>query len=286
MKVGIVGTGVMGTPMVHNLLQEGWEVVVWNRTPQKARPLLERGARWAPTPRALAEQVDIIGVVLANHEVTRAVFHQKDGLIEGIREGTVVVDHGTNPPAWALEASREVTLRGGKYVDVPVLGSKPQAERRELVLLAGGSREDLADLEPYFRALGHHVIYTGALSRGCLLKLNLNLMIALINGALAEGFALSRAFGLNPAWFVEALNASALASPYLRIKGEKLLQEDFSEQFGLRLMAKDLRLILQEALARRFPMVLGMAAYALYQCGENAGLSEKDVIAVIQTYDR
>lgn len=234
MKVGIVGTGVMGTPMARNLLREGFDVVVWNRTPAKARPLLEEGARWASIPRALAEQVDVVGVVLANHEATKAVFYQREGILEGVREGIVIVDHGTNPPAWARQAHHEVAVRGGMYVDVPVLGSKPQAENRELVLLIGGSRDELSALVPYFQAIGKHQIYTGHRSLGCLLKLNLNLMIALINAALAEGFALSKSFGLNPSWFIEALQASALNSPYLQIKGEKLLREDFSEQFGLR----------------------------------------------------
>ena len=286
MKVGIVGTGVMGYPMAENLLRAGFEVHVWNRTPQKARPLLEQGARWAQTPRELASRVDIVGVMLANHEVTRAVFHGEDGLLAGLKEGVWVVDHGTNPPAWAREAHREVTLRGAQYVDVPVLGSRPQAEARALVLLAGGDPETLAPLLPYFQAIGKHTIYTGVLGQGCLLKLNLNLMIALVNAALAEGFAMARQFGLDPAWFVEALKESALASPYIAIKGDKLLAGDFSEQFGLRLMTKDLRLIIEEALAHRFPLVLGAAAFGLYQRMENAGLGGEDVIAVVRAWDQ
>ena len=284
MEVGIIGIGIMGRAMARSLLRAGFRVWVWNRTRSKAEALAQEGAILAGTPGELVKNVKIVGVVLANHEVTREVFYKKEGVLEGIHEGVYIVDHGTNSPEWAFEAYEEVENRGGKYIDIPVLGSKIQAENGELVILAGGNEEELKGLKNYLSVLGKRIIYTGKRGNGCLLKLNLNLMIAIMNLAVAEGIALSEAFGLKPEFFMDALLHSAMASPYIKIKGEKILKQDFSKQFALSLMTKDLRLIMQEVIKHRFPSFLGSICYDVYQQAEVKGLGEVDLSAVKKMY--
>ena len=284
MKVGILGTGIMGRPMARNLLEAGLEVWVWNRTREKAAPLLAAGARWADTPAALARRVDVLGLVLATPEATREVFYREDGVLDGVHPGLFVVDHGTNPLAWAQEAAPLVAEAGGQYVDAPLQGSYPEAERRELVILAGGTPAGIEPLAPYFEGVGGTVVFAGELGRGVLLKLALNLITALTGAALAEASALAAAFGLGQEVFFEALEKSSLAAPFHRGKGEKLRSGDLSPQLPLKLMNKDLRLIQAEASRVRFPLFMGGNARALYTLAERMGLGEADLIAVRNVY--
>jgi len=188
MEVGIIGIGIMGRAMARSLLRAGFRVWVWDRTRSKAEALAQEGAILAETPGELVENVEIVGIVLANHEVTREVFYRKEGVLEGIHEGVYIVGHGTNSPEWA------------------------------------------------------------------------------------------------PEFFMDALLHSAMASPYIKIKGEKILKQDFSKQFALSLMTKDLRLIIEEVLKHRFPSFLASVCYDVYQQAEVKGLGEVDLSAVKKMY--
>lgn len=286
MKIGIVGTGVMGKPMAHNLQKAGHQLYIWNRTKAKAESLLQDGAVWCGQPAEVARRAEIVGLVLATHEATKEVFHGPEGLLAGVHPELWVVDHGTNPASWALDAQALVASRKGWYVDAPVMGSRPQAVAASLVVAAGTTKTASEKLVTYLEAIGSQVVWTGEVARGARLKLAVNLYLASTTAALAESLSLATASGLEPQVFLEALNTGALASPYLKLKGAKLASQDYSPQFTLSLMHKDLRLIQAEASSMRTPLFMGGAALALFALAERMGLGEADLVAVREIYQR
>lgn len=285
MKVGIIGTGAIGSAIATRQLGAGAEVYVWNRTPEHAQTVLDAGAHWCQNPAEVASSVEVLGLALATPEATRAVFYRARGILEGIRPGLWLIDHATEPLALIRELATPVAESRGTLLDAPILGNPVIiAGGQALVLL--GAEQTPAELEAYFGAISPNLALAGERGKAMLLKLALNLALALNAVALAEGTALAEAFGLTPTIYLEAWQKSMLGSPYVGLKGDKIIRGDHSPQFALGLMHKDLSLIQAEADRAGAPLFMGNQAQAIFALAERWGLGELDTTALIELYRR
>lgn len=243
MKVAFLGLGIMGRPMAANLVKAGHKVTVWNRTPGK--PL--DGARTAATPEEAARDCDVVWMCVADTKAVEQVLFGEHGVFGVLKAGMIVADSSTILPAATQRYAASLREKGCEFVDAPVTGSKTGAESGQLVFIVGGSAPAVARLEPLFSAMGKKTIHMGATGMGESAKLGMNLMIALIYEGFAEALTLTRNLGVEPAKMLELVQASMVRSGVTDYKAPFVMQRDFSPNFPLRLMHKDIHLMLEAA---------------------------------------
>ena len=244
MRIAFLGTGIMGGPMARNLAAAGHEVTVWNRTREKAEGL---GAAVADTPAEAVEGAEVVITMLTDGPAVAAIVPELDPETLWIQMSTVGV---ADTACFAA--------RHARFIDAPVLGSKPQAESGELLVLASGADRP----EEVFDAIASRVMWLAdEPGAGTRLKLTVNLWIMNLVENLAETFALAEANGLDPRLFLDAIQGRPMDSGYAHLKGEKILSGDFSPAFTLNVGTKDVRLAL--AMAEAAGLELGLAPVTL-----------------------
>jgi 3-hydroxyisobutyrate dehydrogenase-like beta-hydroxyacid dehydrogenase len=279
-KIGIIGLGLMGTAFTERLLEHGSQVFVWNRTKEKADPLLVLGAHWSDNPLADCERVIIS--LYTSDIVSSVVQLMLAGLQTGQQtenlRGKILIDTTTgNPEQSAAMYARLATL-GIQYLDAPVSGSSEQTRRGEATVMVGGERaafEACGDLWP---VLGAKVYHTGACGSAAKMKLVSNLVLGLNRAALAEALVYARGIGVDPAAALEVLRGSMAYSRVMDVKGQKMLNEDFTVQARLSQHLKDVRLILDSGVT----LPLSETHRQLLEQAEAMGLGEKDNCAIIK----
>jgi 3-hydroxyisobutyrate dehydrogenase-like beta-hydroxyacid dehydrogenase len=239
MRVAFLGLGIMGGPMAANLVKAGHEVTVWNRTPKSVD-----GATTAATPAAAAAKADVVWVCVSDTAAVEQVLFGKDGAANGLNSGQIVVDSSTISPTASLKFAERVRERGADFLDAPVTGSKIGAENATLIFIVGGREASVAKLQPLFSAMGKQVVHVGPNSHGLGAKLGMNLMIALIYEGFAEALTLARKLGVDQQKLFSLINASMVKSGVVEYKIPFVEKRDFSPNFPLRLMYKDIRLML------------------------------------------
>ncbi len=277
--IGVVGLGLMGTVITERLLEHGYRVAVWNRSPEKAAPLTAAGATWSDNPFADCQRVilslyssDVVAEVLAD-------------LQTGLHASQILIDTTTGEPEASLEHTQWLAERGIAYLDAPVSGSSQQTRQGEALIMVGGDRATFEACSDLWQALSRRVIYTGATSSASKMKLVSNLVLGLNRIALAEGLAFAKSIGVQPAAALEVLQASAAYSRAMDVKGAKMLSSDFSVQARLSQHLKDVRLILQAASTAGVELPLSETHRRLLEQAEAAGYGELDNCAVIKLYD-
>jgi 3-hydroxyisobutyrate dehydrogenase-like beta-hydroxyacid dehydrogenase len=282
-RVGFAGLGIMGRGMVKNLVAKGYPVRVWNRTRARVEEL---GLPAAATPKALAEQSDVvIGCVSDPAAVERLVFAD-DGVLAGARAGQSYIECSTVSPDLVRRLARAFQSKGCRMVEAPMTGSKLGAERGTLLFMAGGPAEVLRELEPLLLAMGSRVIRCGDVGQGALMKLIGNAVISFMLEGLCEGMVAARKGGLSPQTVLEVIAASGFASPYYGFKGDALVRRDFSTHFSIDLLVKDQSLMLAEAAALRAPLPGLAAIREVFQAARAQGLGEEDIVAVAKAIER
>lgn len=283
--IGFIGLGTMGAPMASNLLRSGFQVTVYNRTASKGEPLVQEGAQLAATPLEAASGKDVIITMISNDDSIREVYYGENGIISTLTAGTTVIDSSTISPGLVEEIAAAVESRGGHFLDAPVTGSKPAAIEGTLVFMVGGSAEVIEANRDVFDAMGKKLLHMGGNGRGAVAKLAHNTMVGIHNVALAEGFSIAVKSGVPADKFLELVQFGSAGSKQAELKGRKIIEDDFSNQFSLALMLKDLKLAssLSDATGVPTPM-LGLAK-SLFQAGYTQGYGEEDLSAVVKTYE-
>src|SRR5882672_4327811 len=243
MRVAFLGLGIMGRPMAANLVKAGNEVAVWNRTPGKT----VEGARTAGSPADAAKGAEVIWMCVSDTSAVEAVLFGPGGAAETIAAGAVVVDSSTISPSAEYEFAQRLKAKGVEYVDAPVTGSKVAAESGSLIFMAGGDEAVLARIEPLFNAMGKQVFHMGETSKGQAAKLVMNLQIALIYEGFAEALTLATKLGVNVDALLPLIQASMVRSGVVEYKAPFIMRRDFTPNFPLRLMLKDIHLALAAA---------------------------------------
>ena len=246
-KIAFLGLGIMGEPMARNLLRAGFDVHVWNRTAGKADRLVEEGARRAETPARAVDGVDACVVMVADPAALDQVLQGPDGALAALRRGAVLINMGTQAIAQIESLARSCAEAGAAFVDAPVTGSRSGAVEATLTILAGADAADLEQARPVLAKLGKTILHVGLPGDGTRAKLILNLIQAGMLVVWSEGLALGRRLGLSPSLLSQVLENSAGNSALFRYKTPFLLQRDFSTNFSLKLMDKDIKLALGEA---------------------------------------
>jgi 3-hydroxyisobutyrate dehydrogenase-like beta-hydroxyacid dehydrogenase len=263
-SIGLIGLGLMGRPMGANLLKAGYSLTVWNRTAPRAEGLVKHGAKFAASPRIVAAASDVLLTIVSDppalEEVLWGTPGKSDGALEGLRPGTVYVDSSTVSPALARRIAGACGERGARFLDAPVTGGTWGAEKGELVFMVGGEASTLKEVEPVLAAMGKRWFHLGPHGAGQTIKLAVNMILALQVEALAEALALVTSAGLPGEKLVEVLQSSMGRSGVLDVKAPMLLKGDFPASFPLRLMHKDLRLVLE--LANQLGVILPATAAA------------------------
>jgi len=279
-KVAFIGLGAMGAPMASNLRDAGFELRVYNRDAAKAAPLAGKGATVCASPAEAARGAQFVVSMVADDNATREVMLGAQGVLGTVGPGTVIVDCSTNTPAMAREVAAAAAARGCAYLDAPVSGSIAQARGRELVFMVGGEARAFAGAQPLFEAMGRMSKRMGGPGSGATIKLVNNMLSGAMNAAIAEAMSVAEAAGLDPAAAQEILNEGAAASRLTRTKIDKIRARDFSPQFQLALMEKDLRYFLSLAQEVDRPAPITSLVRSQMQAARRADLGGLDVSAI------
>lgn len=282
MRVGFLGLGIMGRPMAQNLARAGHEVTVWNRTPGKA----PEGVQVAAWPAEAARGAETVWMCVSDTAAVEALLFGANGIEPELRSGMVVVDSSTISPAATRRFAARVAARGADYVDAPITGSKAGAESAQLIFMAGGKAETLQKLDPLFRAMGREVRPMGEVGMGQSAKLAMNLMIALIYEGFAEGLTLATRLGVDAEALLGLIQASMVRSGVVDYKAPFVLRRDFSPNFPLRLMHKDIKLMLEAAREARVKLPALETVAELYEIAEEEGAADLDYAATITLLEK
>jgi len=281
MKVAFCGLGIMGRPMAANLAKAGHEVRVWNRTPKDVE-----GATRVETPAEAAKDADVLWLCVSDTAAVEQVLFGQNGAAGALRKGMIVADSSTISPKATEQFAARVREKGADYVDAPITGSKIGAENAQLIFMVGGEETTLAKLDSLFKAMGKEVRRMGSTSKGQAAKLAMNLQIALIYEGFAEGITLAKKLGVAPEALVGLIGVTMVKSGVVDYKAPFVLKHDYSPNFPLRLMHKDIKLML-EAAHEAGVKLPGLETVAkIYEEAAKEGKNDQDYAATLDIIER
>ncbi len=281
-RVAILGLGIMGGGMARRLLNQGFAVTVYNRNPDRAVPYATTGAFVAGSPREAASRADVVVSMVADDAASRSVWLGENGALAGATRGSVLIESSTLTVGWIKELSAEAAERGLDFLDAPVTGTKPHASSGELLFLVGGSPSALAAAKPVLSALGRETVHLGPVGSGALLKLINNFMCGVQAASFAEAVSLIKAGGLDRAKAEAILTGGAPGSGIVKRAAASAAANDFTPNFPLRLMAKDLGYAIHEASERGLSLQTARSALEVFKQGVAKGHGDEDFSAVVK----
>jgi len=279
MKTGFIGLGHLGKAMAKRLMAEGIELVVWNRTPEKAADLK---AEVAQSPADLAAQADLILMNLFDSEAVWSVISGTGGLLEADCTDRIIIDTSTNHFEDVLHFHEMLREKGGSYLEAPVLGSIAPALQGNLTVLVSGEKQSYTKALPLLEKIGKNIFYLEKPSLATRMKLINNLVLGSFMATLAEAIAFAEAAGIDKAGAIEMLFAGAGNSAVLNAKKEKILKEDFSTQFSSALIYKDLHYLQDLAFTLKRPLFTGAVAKELFGMTFSRDIEDQDFSAVYE----
>ena len=283
--VGYVGLGVMGSSVVRRLLAAGHDVTVWNRTREKAEPLLDSGARWADSPREVAERTDVVFTMVTNTAAVRAVTDGADGILAGLRAGKTYVDMSTASPANTRDLAARVAETGAQMLDAPVSGTSITVDQGKATIMVGGDEDAFRRVEPVLRVLGTPE-YVGENGQGLVLKLAINISLAVQMLAFSEGLLLAERDGIDAHRAAEIMTESAIGSPMLKARVPLVLDKPEETWFDVSLMHKDIRLALATAHERGVPLPSASVADKVLTEATEAGYEHHDIASMYEVLSK
>jgi 3-hydroxyisobutyrate dehydrogenase len=244
-RIGFVGTGIMGKPMVKNLLKAGYSVTVNTRTRSRAEELVSLGAEWADNPAAVAKCSDVVISCVADTPDVEAVLLGAGGVIEAAREGLICVDMSTISPAATKEMGEKLSARGVTLLDAPISGGEIGAIEAKLSIMIGGPEDAVEKVRPIMDAMGKAVTHCGPLGSGQMTKLANQVMVIHTIMSISEGLAFAESAGLDLETTWKVTTAGAAGSHSLKVLGKKIIDGELGPAFMVDLQAKDLRLVME-----------------------------------------
>lgn len=282
MRIAFLGLGIMGRPMAANLVKAGHEVAVWNRTPGKQVD----GARVATTPGDAANGAEAVWMCVSDTKAVEGVLFGPGGVETTIGSGAVVVDSSTISPTAERQFADRMKAKGVDYVDAPITGSKVAAEAGSLIFMVGGDEAVLARIDPLFKAMGKQVFRMGETSKGQAAKIVMNLQIALIFEGFAEALTLAAKLGVSLESLLPLIQASMVRSGVVDYKAPFILKRDFTPNFPLRLMLKDIRLARDAAKEARVKLPGLETVEEVYEMAAEEGQQDLDYAATLTLLEK
>src|ERR1700722_1199422 len=283
MRVAFLGLGIMGRSMATNLAKAGHEVTVWNRTPGKEEV---EGARTAASPADAARGVDVIWMCVSDTKAVESVLFGPQGAQESLTDGMIIADSSTISPSATRQFAERVRAKGVQYVDAPMTGSKAGAANGTLIFMVGGEESAIEKLKPLFAVMGKKVFQMGETGKGQATKLAMNVHIALIYEGFAEALTLATKLGVEVEKLVPLIQSSMVNSGVVEYKAPFVLKRDFSPNFPLRLMHKDLKLALEAAKELRVRLPGLETVEEIYDVADEDGHGDLDYAATLTLLEK
>jgi 3-hydroxyisobutyrate dehydrogenase-like beta-hydroxyacid dehydrogenase len=285
-NLGFVGLGVMGSRIVNRLLEKGHVVTGYNRTRSKAQWLIERGMKWADSPRAVCAAADVTFTMITNAAALEAIADGPDGLLAGLSAGKILIDMSTVSPAVSRALASRVREKGADMVDSPVSGSVTTLEQGKLSVMVGGRRETFERVKPLLEDIGPKVTYVGENGLALSMKIATNLSLAVQMMAFSEGILLAEKSGIARETAVDVLTHSAVASPMIQYRGPFVLRMPEEAWFNVNMMQKDMMLALELGRQVNVPLPTTAAANEFLTAARAMGLAEQDFAVVFEVLAR
>ena len=282
MRVAFLGLGIMGRSMAVNLVKAGHEVTVWNRTSGKD----VEGARTASSPADAARGAEVVWMCVSDTKAVEKLLFGPDAVEQSLAESMIIADSSTISPSATQRFAERVKARGVDYIDAPITGSKIAAEAGSLIFMVGGDEAVLARLQPLFQAMGKQVFRMGETSKGQATKLAMNLQIALIFEGFAEALTLAAKLGVDVEKLLPLIQASMVRSGVVDYKAPFILKRDFTPNFPLRLMLKDIHLALDAAKESRVRLPGLEAVEEVYDLAAEEGHQDLDYAATLTLLEK
>ena len=285
-RIGFIGLGLMGSGMSMNLLRAGFPLTIWNRTPSKMKPLLDAGAGGAGSPREVAEMSDVVVDIVTDSPDVEEVLLGPEGVIQGARPGTVVVDMSTISPSVTRRIAEELGKNGVRMLDAPVSGGDVGAREGTLSIMVGGEEEVYEECLPIFRAMGRTITHVGRNGMGQTVKLVNQILVGMNMLGVAEALMFARKSGVDLEKCLAAVSGGAAGSWQLTNNGAKLLRGDLEPGFKVKDYIKDLRLIMEAAADAEMPLMGTSVVQQMFRSLDAEGLRQKGTQAVIRAVEK
>lgn len=275
-NLGFVGLGVMGSQMVNRLLSKGHTVTGYNRTRSKAQWLIERGMKWADSPKGVAQAADVTFAMVTNSAAITAVTDGPDGLFAGLGKGKIFVDMSTVSPAVSRALAAKVRDKGADMVDSPVSGSVITLQEGKLSVMVGGRKETFERVKPILQDIGPKVTHVGDNGLALVMKIAVNLSLAVQMLAFSEGVLLGEKSGISRETAVDVMTHSVIASPMVQYRGPFILGHPEEAWFDVNMMQKDMLLALELGRQLNVPMPTTAVSNEILTAARGMGMEKKD----------
>ncbi|MFD0677518.1 MULTISPECIES: 2-hydroxy-3-oxopropionate reductase [unclassified Paenibacillus] len=285
MKVGFIGLGVMGKPMSKNLIKAGYELIVLDKN-KYASELIAAGAASASTPKAVAEWADVVITMLPDSHQVREAIIGPDGIMEGAKPGTVVIDMSSIAPLVSQEVATKLAEKGIDMLDAPVSGGEPKAIEGTLSVMAGGKKDVFNRCYPVMKAMAASVVLTGDIGAGNVTKLANQIIVAINIAAMSEAFVLASKAGVEPELVYQAIRGGLAGSTVLDAKAYMIMDRKFDPGFRINLHIKDLSNVLETSREVGVSLPLTAAVIEMMQALKADGMGDDDHSSLIRYYEK
>jgi 3-hydroxyisobutyrate dehydrogenase-like beta-hydroxyacid dehydrogenase len=285
-NLGFVGLGVMGSQMVSRLLSKGHSVTGYNRTQSKAQWLIDKGMKWADSPRAVSAAADVTFAMVTNSAAITSITEGPDGLLAGLSAGKIFVDISTVSPSVSRALAAKVRARGADMVDSPVSGSVITLQEGKLSVMVGGRRETFERVQPLLLDIGPKVTYVGDNGLALAMKIAVNLSLAVQMMAFSEGVLLAEKSGIARETAVDVLTHSAVASPMIQYRGPFVLQQPEEAWFDVNMMQKDMLLALELGRQLDVPLPTTAVSNEFLTAARGMGMAKLDFAVMFDVLAR
>ncbi len=285
-RVGFIGLGIMGMPMAHNLIKAGFGVVVYNRTASKTERIVSEGARKADSPRELASEASVVITIVSDTPDVESVILGENGVIEGIKPDSVVIDMSTISPQATLGIAARLGEKGVHMLDAPVSGGEQGAINGALSIMVGGDAEVLKRCQPIFEAMGKNIIHVGSNSMGQTVKLMNQILVAGTLNAVVEALVFAQKSGVDLEKAISAVEGGAAGSWQLTNLAPRIIRRDFDPGFMVNLMQKDLNLVMETAGELGVPLLATSFVQQMFYSLQSAGEGKSGTQALVKAMER
>jgi 3-hydroxyisobutyrate dehydrogenase len=280
-RVGIIGTGMLGSAVGIHLLDSGFELTAYNRTKNKTTDLAKKGAKVVDFPKDVAKASDLVFTIVKNADAVKDISFGKNGIVEGKRDGLVVADMSTINPVESKNIAKKFAAYGITMLDIPVMGGPNVAIDGKLVMMASGNKETFEKYRKVFDTVANQIFFLGENGTAHAVKLAMNIQIALLALAISEGITLARGANVDPEIFLKILNSTYFKTGMSENKAYKMIKESFEPTFTLNNLKKDLDTINEAAKAFGVNLPISTKANEIFKKAADAGFGDLDYTAIL-----
>ncbi|WP_017751377.1 NAD(P)-dependent oxidoreductase [Clostridium tyrobutyricum] len=287
MKIGFIGLGVMGKNMAENILENGYELNVYDVVEELVEEFGKKGASVCKSPSEVASKSDVIMTSLPNSQIVTNVILGKNGVLQGAKSDAIIIDLSSITPKTIQYIAKEAEKSGVEVVDAPVSGGSIGAKNGTLTIMAGGKKEVVDSVSDILKSIGKTIYYVGSVGSGDTVKLVNNLLLGANMAAVSEALALGIKAGMDPDILFQVISKSSGNSYALTSKYEKFIKErNFNPGFMVDLQYKDLQLAIDTAKDLKIPLVIGNLTQQLYEMARSEGMGKEDISALVKVYEK